>query len=329
MKQGVGVLPRISAKKRGNPEKPGPHPQENPTRSPINSKEPTNNGKDRSMDRIETETILKPDVETVGQDNECLIPITDYAQRLGLSRRTVDRYAKVGRIETKKQLGRIYVVDKPLKPAPVKTDNVRHDKTSEFAPLVQSDWFDFGMVQAQAKAKTKWQIACLTFAVLFAVVVITGSAGGVWLWTDRAAKANMLTAAQNQLTNAGEQFETLQDQLATERQDHITQLESLQTSYTATVGQLQETLTDRLAAERQDYTAQLDSQRASYTATAAQLQETLTDRLAAERQDYTTQLDSQRASYTATVGQLQERITELAGHVVELSKAVAEIQLTP
>jgi len=263
------------------------------------------------MDAIETETKLEPDVETAGQGNEGLIPIKDYAERFGVSRRTVERYAKVGRIEIKKQLGRIYVVDNPPKPAPPSTESVRLDEMSDLTPLVQKDWFDFGMAQAQAqaKAKTKWQIACLAFAVLLVAAVITGSGGGVWLWKDRVAKANALTAVRRQLTDGAEQINALQGQLATERQDYATRLASQQAGYAAKINVL-------TAAETQ-------------LATAAEQFNTLQDQLAIDRQDYITQLDSQRASYAGTVEQLQDGIAELAGHVVELSKAVAEVQLIP
>ncbi len=261
------------------------------------------------MDAIETETKLGPDVETAGQGNEGLIPIKDYAERFGVSRRTVERYAKVGRIEIKKQLGRIYVVDNPPKPAPPSTESVRLDEMSGLTPLVQKNWFDFGMAQAQGKAKTKWQIACLAFAVLLVAAVITGSAGGVWLWKDGVAKADALTAVRRQLTDAAEQINALQGQLATERRDYATQFASQQAGYVAKINVV-------TAAETQ-------------LATAAEQLNTLQDQLAIDRQDYITQLESQRASYAATVGQLQDGIAELAGHVVELSKAVAEVQLIP
>lgn len=159
------------------------------------------------MDTVETETIVQEEPETVRQDDECLIPIEDYAQKLGVSRRTVDRYARVGRIETKKHLGRTMVIDKPYKPAPFLADAVRPEQTTELAPLVQNDWLNFGQALSQAKAKTKWQVACLTFAVLFVAVTLVASVGGVWLHMSLQTKADEVNAA-------GEQVSGLQTQLA-------------------------------------------------------------------------------------------------------------------
>jgi hypothetical protein len=169
------------------------------------------------MDTVETETIVQEEPETVRQDDECLIPIEDYAQKLGVSRRTVDRYARVGRIETKKHLGRTMVLDKPYKPAPFHADNIRTEQTTELAPLVQSDWLNFGQALSQAKAKTKWQVACLTFAVLFAGVTLAASVGGVWLHMSMQTKTDQLNSANEQVSGLQTQLGNLQLTLDNER----------------------------------------------------------------------------------------------------------------
>lgn len=169
------------------------------------------------MDMVETETLEEPGFETVRQDDESLIPIDDYAHKLGVSRRTVDRYARVGRIETKKHLGRTMVVDKPFKAAPFHEDSVRHEQTTELAPLVEKDWFNFGHALAQAKAKTKWQIACLTFVVLFVAVTLAASAGGVWLHMAMQTKTDQLTAAGEQANGLQNQLANMQTTLDSER----------------------------------------------------------------------------------------------------------------
>lgn len=54
-----------------------------------------------------------------------------YAHKQGISRQTLDRYARLGKVETKKRLGRMYVVDKPIKSTSDKTDYVGPDKKTE------------------------------------------------------------------------------------------------------------------------------------------------------------------------------------------------------
>lgn len=279
-----------------------PYPQENPAIGPIRHLEPATGRKDQNMDVIKTETTFEPSLGKAGQGKERLIPIEDYAQKMGVKRSTVDLYAKAGRIETKEQQGRMYVVDKPL---------------------VEKEWFELSVVQAQARAQTRWQIACLTFAVLFVLAVIAGAVGGVRLWTDRAASTGMLTTARAQFADTGQLLTALQTQAA----DAGKQIASLQA---------------QLTAERRDYTAKLESQRTEYAAkidglTSAQTQlaraaeqlRTLQTQLETDRQDYKAQLKAQQVSHAATVGQLHDGISQLVGHVVELSKAVAEVELTP
>jgi predicted site-specific integrase-resolvase len=45
-----------------------------------------------------------------------------YAHKQGISRRTLVRYARLGKVETKKRIGWTYVVDKPIKSTLDKTD---------------------------------------------------------------------------------------------------------------------------------------------------------------------------------------------------------------
>lgn len=252
------------------------------------------------MDIIRTETTFEPSLGKTCQDKERLIPIDDYARKMGIKRSAVDRYAKAGRIETKERHGKTYVIDKPL---------------------AEKDWFEFGIVQA--KAKTRWQIACLTFASLFALAVIAGAIGGARLWTERAASAGMLTTTQTQFADtgrlltglqaqnadAGKQIASLQAQLTTERQDHAAKLESQRTEYAAKI--------DGLASAQTQLTG------------AAEQLKTLQIQLATERQDYKAQLKAQQVSHAATVGKLHAGISQLANHVVELSKAVALMKPTP
>lgn len=239
------------------------------------------------MDVIETETTFEPSFKKTGQDTDRLVPIEDYARKIGISRRAAARYARAGRIDTKEQDGHTYVVDKPL----------------------EKDWFEFGLIRAQAQAKTKWQIACLTLAFILVAAAIAGSAAGVWLWADRTASAHTLTETQDRLTNSGEQIADLQAQLADERRDHASRIEAQKADFEARANTLA--------------TAEVQLTRAAEQFKALQAQ------LAVERENHKSELKSQQADHAATVDQLHAGISELAAHVVELSKALNELQPTP
>ncbi len=254
------------------------------------------------MGVIKNDTASEPSPGKAGQDTKRLIPIDTFAQNLGVKRSTVDSYAAAGRIETKEQHGQTYVVDKPF---------------------AKKDWFEFGVVQARAGAKTRWQVACLVFAALFVLAVLAGAAGGVRLWTDRAASAEiltearaqvadrrlLLTALQVQVADADKQMASLQEQFTAERNDHATKIESQQAQYTAKIDELAKAQTQLTAA-----TEQLKALQAQ---------------LATERKDYDARLKSQKESHAATVAQLHAGISKLSSHIVELSKAVAEVQPAP
>lgn len=120
---------------------------------------------------MEAETVLHA-------DHELLIPIAEYASRESLSRRTVDRYVRFGRLEKIKQHGQTYIVDKPLKPPPrdlVKSDNV---PDSQIVPFVQTDWIRLGYLQARSRAKTVWQIYAIFLSVLFVCLLLVS----LWLF---------------------------------------------------------------------------------------------------------------------------------------------------
>jgi hypothetical protein len=54
-----------------------------------------------------------------------------YVHKQGISRWMLDRYARLGKLETKKRLGWMSVVDKPIKSTSDKTDYVGPDKKTE------------------------------------------------------------------------------------------------------------------------------------------------------------------------------------------------------
>ncbi len=240
------------------------------------------------MDVMKTETSFEPFFKKAGQSTERLVPIEDYAREIGISQRAAARYAKAGQIDTKEQEGRTYVVDKPL---------------------AEKDWFEFGVVRTQARARARWQIACLTLAVLLVGAVTAGSAAGVWLWGGMNASAQTLSETQDRLTNSGEQIADMQLQLADERRGHASKLEAQRADFEARASAFA--------------TAEAQLKRAADQFKALQAQ------LADERQDHKAEIRSQQVTHAATVDQLHAGISDLAAHIVELSKAVSDVQPVP
>jgi len=127
----------------------------------------------------DTQPVRTIESETVPHnDHELLIPIAEYASRESLSRRTVDRYVRFGRLEKVKQHGQTYILDKPLKPPP--RDLVMSDKVpdSQIVPFVQTDWIRLGYLQARSRAKTAWQIYAILLTVLFVCLLLAS----LWLF---------------------------------------------------------------------------------------------------------------------------------------------------
>lgn len=125
------------------------------------------------VETIESETVLHA-------EPELLVPIGEYASRQGLSRRTIDRYARTGRLEKIRQHGQTYILDKPLKPQVQQT--VMSDKVpdSQIVPLAQTDWIRLGFLQARAKSKTIWQTYAISLTVLFVALLLAS----LWLFTQ-------------------------------------------------------------------------------------------------------------------------------------------------
>ena len=119
----------------------------------------------QAVETIESETILHI-------EPEILLPIAEYAALHSLSRRTVDRYVQIGRLESKKQHGRTMILDKPLKPQPTESRQVRTDIDSQLVPLAQTDWMQLGYFKARSKAKTIWQTYAIVVTILLFAFVL-------------------------------------------------------------------------------------------------------------------------------------------------------------
>lgn len=125
------------------------------------------------VETIESETVLHA-------EPELLVPISEYASRECLSRRTIDRYARTGRLEKIKQHGQTYILDKPLKPQVQETGQARNVPDSQIVPLAQTDWIRLGFLQARSKSKTIWQTYAIALTVLFVALLLAS----LWLFTQ-------------------------------------------------------------------------------------------------------------------------------------------------
>lgn len=134
---------------------------------------------------------------------EPLLAIDDYARQEQVSRRTINRYVKVGRLQARKIKGRTFIVDMPIEPAIVqpasapetqdRTDRtVQVPGTSHLAIPVKNDWIAFGAAQAYAKSRHKWQVAFFVVAVLLIIVLVVGAGAGVWFYQENISLRSRL-----------------------------------------------------------------------------------------------------------------------------------------
>ncbi len=136
------------------------------------------------------ETLLKPhdkpDIQAVESETvltgepELLLPIDEYAARHGISRRTVNRYVKSGRLDSTKQRGRTIIIDKPLKPSSHDSRHVKPNTDSQLVMFAQADWIRYGYLKARSKSKAIWQAYAIVVTILFFAFVLTS----LWLFTQ-------------------------------------------------------------------------------------------------------------------------------------------------
>lgn len=144
-------------------------------------------------------------------EREAALPIDEYTKSKGPGRRAADHYVKLGHVEKQRKKSETLAAEPPAKP---KTAQKTEDSTStdpqtkliiETIQLAKNDWVHFGLIQAQAKSKTRWQTYAFVLSVLFVGVLLAD----IWLYTDRAMYARQnqqniqeLSAARMELTTA-------------------------------------------------------------------------------------------------------------------------------
>lgn len=127
----------------------------------------------QAVESIESETVLT-------SEPELLLPIDEYAKRQGISRRTVSRYVKSGRLESAKQRGRTMIIDKPLKPATQDTRQGQANIDSQIVQFAQADWIRYGSLLTKSKSKTILQ----TYAIVVTILCVALMLASLWLFTQ-------------------------------------------------------------------------------------------------------------------------------------------------
>lgn len=127
----------------------------------------------QDVQAIESETVLTG-------EPELLLPIDEYASRHGISRRTVNRYVKSGRLEATKQRGRTIIIDKPLKPQSQDTQSVTPNTDSQIVPFSPTELIRYGMLQARSKSKTSWQV----YAIVVTILCVAFMLASLWFFTQ-------------------------------------------------------------------------------------------------------------------------------------------------
>ena len=167
--------------------------------------------------------------ETSGPDiYEPLIPAAEYAVKYGITRRTVDRYARSGKVERLRQGGRTLIVDK----APVKPET--QSDSSGTAPVdlivapVRNDWIAFGAASAFAESRHHWQTAFFVAVSLLIIILIVGSGAGVWFWQGGIGLQSSITDSQNQVSSLQGQLQRATQSIGESQTEHIETVGGLQ-----------------------------------------------------------------------------------------------------
>ena len=145
------------------------------------------------------ETIAEPVL------SEVVIGIDEYADKHRITRRTVDRYVRAGKVEKIRQYGKTLVVDKPPIPnfkTSVKSEKSGTSGTVEIEPFVREDWVNFGAARAYAASRHKWQAAFFVVSVLFVLVLMASGIGGTYLYQTNKTLSAQVVAAGEQASQA-------------------------------------------------------------------------------------------------------------------------------
>lgn len=152
------------------------------------------------MERQTTEQIPEG-IEQKPERPERIVPINDFARRQNLSRRTIDRYIQLGKVESRRLKGKTFVVDSPIKSeSTLKTQSptaqtAQPEAITKIDLMTKIEWAQFGLLTARARAKRIWQIVAIV------AIQLERHAGTLSkIQQEHNRLTNQLQAQNNQLT---------------------------------------------------------------------------------------------------------------------------------
>lgn len=184
----------------------------------------------------------------------------DYAGKYGISRRTVSRYIKQGKLEAVRRTGRTYVIDQKPAETPIKTEPAKRldnlaSKPGQLAKKPDDYLFKLGQLSVQAKAGHRWQ----SLSIVLIVAAFIAVPAAVWMYSTWQDTADALAVSQETTTTVTADLDaatTTIEQLRADLFRAMTTTTQLTADATAakTINQsLRETLADtrqQLTAER-------------------------------------------------------------------------------
>ncbi len=203
--------------------------------------------------------------ETTGQD---ILPIEEYAANQGVSRRTVNRYAEQGRIETIRRNGRTFVIDRTPSEIPKETEHAKRvsrldTESGHLAKTPDNYLFRLGELTALARTRQRWQVLAIVLLVMLVVALVVIAGGGAYGFQHMQSQAVIIEGAAAALASmevslAGAKQTASESTTTTSRA--ILELTAAVGRLTGEISQLQSEnarlttvnarLTSRLAAER-------------------------------------------------------------------------------
>ncbi len=130
-----------------------------------------------------------------------LIPANEYALKYGITRRTVDRYVRSGKVEKVRQGGRTLIVDKPPEKPETQSESSETVPSDLIVAPVRTDWLRLGYLEAQAKSRTAWQVLAIILLVLNIIILIVGTGAAVWFWQSNINLQSSVANSQNQIVD--------------------------------------------------------------------------------------------------------------------------------
>ncbi len=125
----------------------------------------------------------------------------EYAEKYNISRRTVSRYIKQGKLEAVRRTGRTYVVDQkpletPIKPEPVKQLDNADNWPEQLIRQPDNDAPEPSQLSMQAKTYHRWQSLSIALTVAASITTLAT----VWMYTTWQNTADALSTSQDTTT---------------------------------------------------------------------------------------------------------------------------------